>query len=67
MANPTPACESTDSRMMNTEQAAKFLGVSQSWLNHNAGHLGVPRKRLGPRLWRYDRDELLAWLDSQSD
>ncbi|MGE3811034.1 MAG: helix-turn-helix transcriptional regulator [Candidatus Nanopelagicales bacterium] len=53
-------------RLMNTQEAAEFLGVSQSWLNHNAGHLGVPRKRLGPRLWRYDPDELRAYLDSQA-
>jgi len=49
-------------RLLNTEEAADYLGKSSWWLPENIARLGIPAIKLG-RQWRFKEDELDGWLD----
>jgi excisionase family DNA binding protein len=56
---------STYLRWMNAEEAAEFLGVAQSTLYGYVREHRIPHLRLSPRVLRFDRDELTAWLEAR--
>ncbi len=47
--------------IMNTIEAAKFLGVSKNTLYDAAGRLEVPFQRIGKRML-FSRTALIQWL-----
>ena len=48
---------------INTEEAARYLGVSIPTLKRwRAESIGPPYQRIGPKLIRYSEKELDAWL-----
>lgn len=49
-------------KLMNTEEAAAFLGKSPWWLRENIGTYGIPAYKIG-RQWRYKREDLEEWLN----
>jgi excisionase family DNA binding protein len=44
------------------EEAAVLIGVKKSWLYERTRTNAVPHMKIGKYL-RFDREELLAWLD----
>ena len=52
--------------LLNREEAARYLGVSKSWLDHaEARKKGPPFVRLGRRIIRYCPTKLSVWLSTQ--
>lgn len=51
-------------RLLTTKEAADLLGKPVSWMNHEAGRLGIPRYKIGNQ-WRYRHSELDQWIDRQ--
>jgi predicted DNA-binding transcriptional regulator AlpA len=51
-------------RLLNPEEAAKLLSVSEDWLYHNAKRLPFTRK-LGPRLLRFSYQGMIKWMESK--
>ena len=51
-------------RLLDPEEAAKLLSVSEDWLYHNAKKLPFTRK-LGPRLLRFSYHGMLKWMESK--
>ncbi len=53
-------------QLLNTSEAAKFLGVSMAFLERDrwAG-AKIPFIKVGSRAVRYSQDDLNAYLDSQ--
>ncbi|GJN99121.1 hypothetical protein NJB1907f44_32350 [Mycobacterium marinum] len=49
---------SVNSRYLSTAEAAAYLGVSQNTLRSYVHKNIVPVHRLGPRLFKYDANEL---------
>lgn len=49
------------SEWLNTEEAAKYLGISSSNLYSLAQQGRIPGNRLG-KMWRFDRNELDSWV-----
>lgn len=47
--------------MMDTYYAAGVLGLNPDTLRRMARRGDVPVKRVGPRLWRFEKDALMAW------
>jgi excisionase family DNA binding protein len=54
----------TDDRLLTAGEVAELLSVPESWVRQEtrAGHL--PHLELG-RYRRYDREEVLGWLEGQ--
>jgi excisionase family DNA binding protein len=52
------------SPLLSDDQAAELLNVPASWLGREARAGRVPHVRLG-HYRRYQRDELLAWVDKR--
>ena len=50
---------------MNYEEAGRFLGLKTGTLHAYVSRRQIPHLRIGPRLVRFDRHELEAWLDSK--
>jgi excisionase family DNA binding protein len=54
-------------RLLNTKQAAEYLGVSSSFLEKDRWRGSrIPFIRLGSRAIRYQMADLQAYIDSQS-
>jgi excisionase family DNA binding protein len=51
-------------RLLDPEEAAKLLSVSEDWLYHQAKKLPFTRK-LGPRLLRFSYQGLVKWMESK--
>ena len=51
-------------RLLDPEEAAKLLSVSEDWLHHNAKRLPFTRK-LGPRLLRFSYQAMIKWMESK--
>jgi predicted DNA-binding transcriptional regulator AlpA len=51
-------------RLLDPEEAAKLLSVSEDWLYHNAKKLPFTRK-LGPRLLRFSYHGMIKWMESK--
>jgi predicted DNA-binding transcriptional regulator AlpA len=51
-------------RLLDPEEAAKMLSVSEDWLYHNSKKLPFTRK-LGPRLLRFSYRGMLKWMESK--
>jgi predicted DNA-binding transcriptional regulator AlpA len=51
-------------RLLNTKQVAEILGVSESYLEHNADRLPLTR-RLGPKLLRFSYVAMLRFIDAK--
>lgn len=51
---------------LSIQEAADLLGVSTATLRRWCRDSIVPVHRLGPRLLRFDRIELLAWASDQT-
>jgi predicted DNA-binding transcriptional regulator AlpA len=51
-------------RLLDPEEAAKLLSVSEDWLYHQAKRLPFTRK-LGPRLLRFSYQGIVKWMDSK--
>ena len=54
-----------EERLLDTKQVAKILGVSESYLEHNAHRLPFTR-RLGPKLMRFSYLALLEFIDGKN-
>jgi excisionase family DNA binding protein len=55
--------QGSDSRMVGYSEAATCLGVPVGTIYAWVARRQIPHHRLGPRLVRFDRDELEAWLE----
>ena len=58
--------QTADDIHLNTEEAARFLGVSRATLvswRHRRDDGGPPSYQLSPTHYVYRRSELLAWLE----
>jgi predicted DNA-binding transcriptional regulator AlpA len=55
---------SKNDRLLDPEEAAKVLSVSEDWLYHNAKRLPFTRK-LGPRLLRFSYQGMIKWMESK--
>lgn len=51
-------------RLLDPEEAAKVLSISEDWLYHNAKTLPFTRK-LGPRLLRFSYQAMIKWMESK--
>jgi len=51
-------------RLLDPEEAASLLSVSEDWLYHNARKLPFTRK-LGPRLLRFSYYGMIKWMESK--
>jgi excisionase family DNA binding protein len=51
-------------RLLDPEEAAKLLSVSEDWLYHQARKLPFTRK-LGPRLLRFSYQGMMKWMESK--
>jgi predicted DNA-binding transcriptional regulator AlpA len=51
-------------RLLDPEEAAKLLSVSEDWLYHHAKKLPFTRK-LGPRLLRFSYHGMIKWMESK--
>lgn len=56
-------------RLMTTDEVARYLGFSTRTITHwavvyekTAGNRGLPALRIGPRQWRYRRDDVNDWV-----
>jgi excisionase family DNA binding protein len=58
LGKPTPP-------LMDAEQAAALLHVPVTWIRAEARAARIPCVRLG-RYTRFDRDELLAWVNGRA-
>jgi len=50
-------------RLLDANEVAELLGVPTSWVRESTRSGAMPAIRLG-RYWRYDRGDVLAWLES---
>jgi predicted DNA-binding transcriptional regulator AlpA len=56
-----------DDDLLDTRDTAKWLGVSEQWLEIRRHHGGGPKfVQLSPRQIKYRRKEVLAWLKRRS-
>ena len=55
---------SKNDRLLDPEEAAKLLSVSEDWLYHQAKKLPFTRK-LGPRLLRFSYQGMIKWMESK--
>jgi len=53
-------------RMLTYRQAATFLGVPVGTLYAWVHTRSIPHVRLGPRLVRFSREKLVAWVDARA-
>ena len=54
--------------LLNTRSLADWLGVSELWLElGRARNYGPKFVKLGPRMVRYRRADVLAWLDARAN
>jgi predicted DNA-binding transcriptional regulator AlpA len=53
-----------EDRLMDPQEVAKLLSVSEDWLYHNAHKLPFTRK-LGRRLLRFSYQGMLKYIDSK--
>jgi predicted DNA-binding transcriptional regulator AlpA len=51
-------------RLLSLNELIEVLGGSRTWWNVQIRN-GLPRRRWGKGLWRYDLDEVRRWLDEQ--
>jgi excisionase family DNA binding protein len=58
------APESLPDRLLDDAGAAEFLNVPKSWVGEAARQGRLPHIKLG-RYRRFDRAELLAWVEEQ--
>lgn len=54
-------------RILDLSEAAKLLLCKKSWLYDHIKVLGIPHFRLGQRLIRFYEDELMRWIEQQTD
>lgn len=54
-------------QIMETEYAALLLGLNPDTLRRMARRGDVPAKKIGPRLWRFDKTVLKAWVESSNN
>jgi excisionase family DNA binding protein len=52
--------------LLNSAQAAYFLGIHRKTLQRIIRSSKVPALRIG-KLWRFRKSDLNAWLDSQAN
>ena len=52
----------TAPEILDGNDAAKFLGVSERYLHDNASDLGIPHKEIG-RTRLYSRSRLVKWVE----
>jgi excisionase family DNA binding protein len=50
-------------RLLTADEVAEFLSVPVSWVRESTRSGAMPAIPLG-RYWRYDRTDVLAWLES---
>ena len=50
-------------RLLPAEEVAELLSVPVGWVREHTRAGNLPAVQLG-RYWRYDRAEVLAWLES---
>jgi predicted DNA-binding transcriptional regulator AlpA len=50
--------------MLDIDEAAKLLSVSEDWLYHNLKKLPFARK-LGPKMVRFSHAGIIRWLDAK--
>jgi predicted DNA-binding transcriptional regulator AlpA len=58
------AVSKSSDRLLDPEEAAKLLSVSEDWLYHQAKKLPFTRK-LGPRLLRFSYQGMIKWMESK--
>lgn len=55
----------TAKEVMNTEEAAEFLGLAPFTIRKYARKGIIPGKKVGGKEWRFVKADLLAWLREQ--
>ena len=53
------------SEILTTDQAAEILGLAPETLRIKARRKLIPHFKLGHRTLRFDRAEIVAWLEAQ--
>jgi excisionase family DNA binding protein len=57
-----------DREYLNQAEAAAFLGLHVNTLvKLSKGEGGPPRTKIGPRLVRYRRSDVIAWMESRKE
>ena len=51
-----------DKIVLNTEEAAEFLGFSAFTIREYAKKGIIPAKKVGGKEWRFYKPDLIAWL-----
>lgn len=49
--------------MMNTEQAARYIGIDTGTLRKWARNGDIPAHKVGPKLWRFFKSELAERME----
>lgn len=57
--------ERMNDRLLTSREVAELLAVPRTWVEEHARAGNIPHRRLG-RYVRYDRAEVLAWLEGCS-
>jgi excisionase family DNA binding protein len=52
-------------KLLDYERAAELLGIPRGTLASMVHRRQVPHLRMGPRLVRFDQDELTAWANER--
>ena len=52
--------------MMNTEQAARYIGIDTGTLRKWARNGDIPAHKVGPKLWRFFKSELAERMETVS-
>jgi predicted DNA-binding transcriptional regulator AlpA len=56
-----------DDELLNTRETAKWLGISEQWLEiARVRGNGPPYEKIAPRIVRYRVGKVKAWLDERS-
>lgn len=57
--------DATTSRLLNVDELAQYLGMTDRSIRHMVYRRQIPFVRLGAKRLRFDLAEINAWIDAQ--
>lgn len=54
-------------QLMETKYAALLIGISAVTLRRMARDGEIPAKKMGPRLWRFEKSALMEWAGVKAE